>query len=723
MAQGTGRGRVVGDYLVGRQIGSGSFSVVWHARHRVHGTEVAIKEIATGRLNKKLQESLMSEIFILKRINHSNIIRLHDIIEVPGKIHLVLEYCRGGDLSVYLQRNGRVPEAIAKQFMLQLAAGLQILRDNNLIHRDLKPQNLLLSTNNNNSTLKIADFGFARSLQPRGLAETLCGSPLYMAPEIMQLQKYDAKADLWSVGAILFQLVTGKTPFTGNNQIQLLQNIMRSTELHFPLDITDLSSDCKDLCQKLLRRNPVERLTFEEFFNHPFLSQKQPAEALRSSRLLDKFRSPECNPVRNMEESSQDDCLPFFLDDDSSGAGGSPSFLKMKSTYGFSLDTKVDKREAASTTSNNIILTSRHGSSTDKLESTSPKLDSHRPPSNRNLIDPLKPMDQRSFNTRSRVSAVMESLESIDQDYVLVSGPPMDVSSSSASASKPSHSPYKTGSPPQAFVNMTDTSSAPMPIIGTATSNLYRIESLENQGSAPGTSQGSMSLEQPSTHCMMRIKSLQQCASAITELENEKIETGRQLEAFSIQLVILAIWKQALHICHTQAASAMEGSPSQESTRFKRSTSKKYDSPDAEERLSVGSSQLPEDIASQIEREFLLEVEHAEELAKVIEPGNTEMPDAMETIFQAALAFGRRGGVEELMGDMEKAAALYSKAVRLLLFLLVEAPSLILNPPFSLTNSDRYRLRNYIDVINNRQGYSRSQRMALLNNPLETSQD
>lgn len=85
MAQGSGRGgRVVGDYIVGRQIGSGSFSVVWHARHRVHGTEVAIKEIATGRLNKKLQESLMSEIFILKKIIHPHIIRLHDIIEVCG---------------------------------------------------------------------------------------------------------------------------------------------------------------------------------------------------------------------------------------------------------------------------------------------------------------------------------------------------------------------------------------------------------------------------------------------------------------------------------------------------------------------------------------------------------------------------------------------------------------------------------------------------------------
>jgi serine/threonine-protein kinase ULK/ATG1 len=96
----------------------------------------------------------------------------------------------------------------------------------------------------------------SRSLQPRGLAETLCGSPLYMAPEIMQLQKYDAKADLWSVGAILFQLVTGRTPFTGNSQIQLLQNIIRSTELHFPGDCRDLSLDCIDLCQKLLRRNP-----------------------------------------------------------------------------------------------------------------------------------------------------------------------------------------------------------------------------------------------------------------------------------------------------------------------------------------------------------------------------------------------------------------------------------------------------------------------------------
>ena len=130
--------------------------------------------------------------------------------------------------------------------------------------------------------------------------------------------------------------------------------------------------------------------------------------------------------------------------------------------------------------------------------------------------------------------------------------------------------------------------------------------------------------------------------------------------------------------------------------------------------LDIVNNQGPGDICSQIEREFLHQVGHAEELAKVIEPGSTEMPDAMEMIFQSALALGRNGAVDELMGDVESAVSLYSKAVHLLVFLLVEAPSLILNPPFSLTNSDRYRLRTYIDILNIRQVHSRSQRMNLL---------
>ncbi|XP_019053298.1 PREDICTED: serine/threonine-protein kinase ATG1c isoform X2 [Nelumbo nucifera] len=613
---------------------------------------------------------------------------------------------------MYIHKHGRVPETTAKLFMQQLAAGLQILRDNNLIHRDLKPQNLLRSTNDDQSILKIADFGFARSLQPRGLAETLCGSPLYMAPEIMQLQKYDAKADLWSVGAILFQLVTGKTPFTGSNQIQLLQNIVKSNELRFPPDNNDLSSDCIDLCQKLLRRNPVERLTFDEFFNHPFLSQTQSVDSLRSrmgSRTRDCIPSAESSPGRYTEDSSQDDCLPFLLDDDCSGPDGIPAFpmnkTSMRPTYGFSLDTKVEKKAPVFDPPSNMDIASRYNKLTHKQEKTGFKVDQHRH-SDGNIKGSVTVADQRPMKTASKV---LDSLE-FDQDYVLVSGPLMEASSPSLSASRPRNSPCKVDNPSLSSLQNDSSPSAPMPIVG----------SLESHSSVPsGASQGSMdmgdALEQPSANCLTRIRSLQQCASAITELVNEKIEAGRQLEAFSIQLVILAIWKQALHICHTQAASAVEGSPTQES-RVMRSTNKRHSNFDVEECANVIQAQGPEAVYPQIEREFLLEVGHAEELAKDLEPvdGSTEMPDAMETIFQSALALGRLGAVEELMGEMESAAALYSKAVRLLIFLLVEAPSLILNPPFSLTSSDRFRLQTYIDILNNRQSQSRSQRMALL---------
>ncbi|KAI3801281.1 hypothetical protein L1987_29385 [Smallanthus sonchifolius] len=711
MAQSPYRVRSVGEYVVGKQLGSGSFSVVWHARHKVHGTEVAIKEILTGKLNKKLEESLMCEIDILRNINHPNIIRLHDMIKEPGKIHLVLEYCKGGDLSVFIQRRqGRIPKSTSVHFMQQLATGLKVLRDNQIIHRDLKPQNLLLSTNDDNSILKIADFGFARSLQPRNLAETLCGSPLYMAPEIMQLHKYDAKADLWSVGAILFQLVTGRTPFTGNNQIQLLQNIMKSTELQFPSDVKDLTPECIDLCRKLLRQNPVERLTFEEFFTHPFFTQTKPDELLRDRRprrTTDGFLYPKSPAFKNKVDNSQEDNLPFSLDDDSNALDGSPPLPKrspLRSTYGFSLDADVDKRVV----SKDMEISSRYSSIRQKPDNIGFPSGNRRS-SEGNLKESLRSMDHRPVNTRSKV---VDSLEFIDQDYVLVSGPLGDASSL-ASVSKVS----QVAAPKSPSREIHSTSSAPLPIIGGSASKIRCTGSFESQYSAPsGTSHGSVDIidvsEQPSTDSMSRIKSLHDCASAISELVNDKIEAGHRLEAFSIQLVILAIWKQALDICHTQAASAIKGSPNQEIITLITKTNRECDSLDFQECLETAKS--PQDVSCHIERIFLGEVENAEQLAKVIEPGNVGMPDAMETIFQAALSFGRHGAVDEYMGYTENAAGFYSKAVRLLSFLLVEAPSLILNPPFSITNSDRYRLRTYIDVLNNRQSHSRSQRITLL---------
>jgi serine/threonine protein kinase len=174
--------------------------------------------------------------------------------KTDNHIYLMLEYCEAGDLQKHIKAHGRLSEAAAQVFMTHLAAGLKFLWDRNLIHRDLKPQNLLLTARgapyvpppvqyigsgganlNDRSTaaaahqqqpqllLKIADFGFARHLATATMAETLCGSPLYMAPEILQGRKYDAKADLWSVGTILFEMIIGRPPFGGTNQFELLR--------------------------------------------------------------------------------------------------------------------------------------------------------------------------------------------------------------------------------------------------------------------------------------------------------------------------------------------------------------------------------------------------------------------------------------------------------------------------------------------------------------------
>ncbi|KAH8957801.1 hypothetical protein BDL97_07G109800 [Sphagnum fallax] len=475
--------RVIGDYVVTEQIGAGAFAVVWKAHHKQQlEFHVAIKEIITERLNKKLQESLRSEIAILRRTDHPNIIRLHDIVEAPNRIYLVLEYCAGGDLAAYIQRYGRVSEATARHFMRQLGAGLQVLRNNNLIHRDLKPQNLLLSTNDSNAMLKIADFGFARLLQPQGMAETLCGSPLYMAPEILQSKKYDAKADLWSVGAILYQLVTGRPPFSGNNHVQLLQNIIKTNEVRFPESVmTQLHPDGIDICRKLLRRNPVERLSFEEFFNHSFM------ESLRPKSVTGHDLQPtSSNSAATAEasENSQEDCFPFLLDDEQQGVV-----------------------EGAASTSKPLLFLA------------SPSSSFLLPPTGRSRASlGTSPPSRLGVGSRDHCDdkskgVLVDSIETLEREYVLVSAPDnltMSLSTSGVSQYPGKASPQKTASGP--FMGTTGSGGG----IGSGASNgsVLLHSSQDSAGDA---------LEGPSLHPSNRLSSLQRCARLVAELANEKL--------------------------------------------------------------------------------------------------------------------------------------------------------------------------------------------------------
>jgi serine/threonine-protein kinase ULK/ATG1 len=276
--------------------------------------QVAVKTVERNKLTAKLFENLKSEINILKSLSHRHITRLIDIVKAEQNIYLIMEYCSGGDLTNYIKKRGRVEsleyiphsgappqyyphprtgglnEIVVRSFLRQLARALKFLRNRNLSHRDIKPQNLLLNPAAADELarghplgvpiLKVADFGFARSLPNAMLADTLCGSPLYMAPEILRYEKYDAKADLWSVGAVLFEMAVGKSPFRAQNHIELLKKIDSSKGIKFPDEdpahvqqaqaagepLIPIPDDIKQLVRVLLNRNPAERAGFDEFF-------------------------------------------------------------------------------------------------------------------------------------------------------------------------------------------------------------------------------------------------------------------------------------------------------------------------------------------------------------------------------------------------------------------------------------------------------------------------
>ncbi|XP_047142751.1 serine/threonine-protein kinase unc-51 isoform X1 [Hydra vulgaris] len=274
----------IGNYEYNKKdlIGHGAFAVVFKGKPLVSVKKGIVQDVAIKLINKKnlskTQTLLEKEINILKELHHENIVKLLDCIETPTSVYLIMEYCNGGDLADYLQLKGTLSEDTIRLFLKQIASALQVLTTKDIVHRDLKPQNILLSHQNefpkflqpSDIKVKIADFGFARFLHGEMMAATLCGSPMYMAPEVIMSKAYDAKADLWSVGAIVYQCLTGKGPFMASNP-QHLRRLYESNKNLKPTIPADCSQAMKDLLYALLKRNPKERISFDMFFNHPFL--------------------------------------------------------------------------------------------------------------------------------------------------------------------------------------------------------------------------------------------------------------------------------------------------------------------------------------------------------------------------------------------------------------------------------------------------------------------
>lgn len=180
-----------------------------------------------------------------------------------------MEYCDGGDLSSFIKKKHKLPESVCRRFLQQLALALRYLRDHNVCHMDLKPQNLLLMRKPQ-PVLKVGDFGFAQYLSNSEHKFTIRGSPLYMAPEMLLKHKYDARVDLWSVGVIMYECLFGKAPYSSSSFQELAEKIKDSRTIEVP-KAAYVSTTCKDLLMALLKHNPADRITYEEFFAHDFL--------------------------------------------------------------------------------------------------------------------------------------------------------------------------------------------------------------------------------------------------------------------------------------------------------------------------------------------------------------------------------------------------------------------------------------------------------------------
>ena len=264
----------VGPYTLRGTIGEGSFSVVKLCYHAQEAKYYACKVVPKKRIiANKLEKSFESEIRIDQQLHHPGIVGLIEILQDAANYYLVMEFCPKGELFQYIVDRKKLSEDEAKNLILQIMDAVKYLHSIGVLHRDLKPENILVDQS---CHLKISDFGLSKFVGKSCLVSTPCGSPCYASPECISGKPYNGKTnDVWSVGVILFAMVTGQLPWTKRNQAQLFEQIKKGeyTIPHY------LSKNCGDLIKKLLTVDCKKRITLDKAMAHPWFADRKPVPA------------------------------------------------------------------------------------------------------------------------------------------------------------------------------------------------------------------------------------------------------------------------------------------------------------------------------------------------------------------------------------------------------------------------------------------------------------
>lgn len=264
----------IDNYILEKKIGSGNYGQVFRGFDIKNKQTVAIKVIKKDLLTGQFMELFTCELKVLKSCYSPHIIKLYDVKKTSKNVYMIFEYCNEGDLSDYLKTKRILKEEEAVRFFLEMLSGFKVLVKNKVMHRDFKLANVL----KHNGTIKICDFGFSKLLNKWNMTETVLGSPLNMAPEVIEGLPYNNKADVWSLGIAFYEMLFGRPPFLGLNIIDLLRDI-KTKVLEFPKDVNNISSETKDVLKKMLEVDPAERIEWHDLFNHKIINQ--PKERMR----------------------------------------------------------------------------------------------------------------------------------------------------------------------------------------------------------------------------------------------------------------------------------------------------------------------------------------------------------------------------------------------------------------------------------------------------------
>lgn len=411
-------------YEFGRELGRGSFGVVKEARHKVTGKRWAVKAVNKEKAGSYAIKLLEREVTIMKTINHEHLIYLEEVYETPKRVYLVMELCDAGGLHTLLKEKTSFSEMETRTVIKQMVDAIAYLHDYDIVHRDLKLENILLSKPENDELLniKITDFGLSYvkgGVGSDSMMQSVCGTPMYMAPEVIDDLGYSQQCDIWSIGVIMYLLFTGKPPFMAESEEKLNELIKKGQ--------VDFSDPCWETCQDsaknlllgMLKVDPAHRRTAKEILNHPWITGDESAftttnvlELMKIFREEQRQESEANNVEANNHSPSSDAATENSKEDgekkspvSSAKGSGTAGKKSTQQTKKFSGSTQPRRISSSSSPSVAVPPSSR--------ESLSPSRSVKEPtsPSSKNLPGYMQPTKSSGPANKGSSSKTRKSVE------------------------------------------------------------------------------------------------------------------------------------------------------------------------------------------------------------------------------------------------------------------------------------------------------------------------